>query len=170
MEKIIWIFPLVFIFHDMEEIIGIGIFLDKNKEWLEKKYPKWIAPYKSFSTAGLAVAVYEELIICLLLCLITYITRSEIMSYVWLGSFIGCDLHFVIHIIQSVAIRKYIPAVITSIVCLPISTWLIVLCFQTFPKITILTIVFLLFGIVLVGINLKYAQKLIGWFTQKFHY
>lgn len=143
----------------MEEIIGIEIFLSKNKEWLEKKYPNWIEPYRNFSTAGFALAVYEELMICLLICLITYVTKSEIISCIWIGSFIGCDLHFIIHIIQSIAIRKYIPALITSIICLPISTWVIVCCIQMIPKITVLTILFLLFGIAFVEINLKYAQK-----------
>ncbi|HHS9349233.1 HXXEE domain-containing protein [Clostridioides difficile] len=34
MEKYIWLFPLLFIFHDMEEIIGFGIWLKKINQCL----------------------------------------------------------------------------------------------------------------------------------------
>ena len=39
MEKYVWLFPLIFIFHDMEEIIGFGIWFKRNEEMLAKKYP-----------------------------------------------------------------------------------------------------------------------------------
>ncbi|MBR3281713.1 MAG: HXXEE domain-containing protein, partial [Ruminococcus sp.] len=37
MDKYVWLFPVIFIIHDMEEIIGIGIWLRKNKELIEQK-------------------------------------------------------------------------------------------------------------------------------------
>ncbi|MDN3910338.1 HXXEE domain-containing protein [Clostridioides difficile] len=50
MEKYIWLFPLLFIFHDMEEIIGFGIWLKKNKSMLDKKYPFISKIYENYST------------------------------------------------------------------------------------------------------------------------
>ena len=49
MEKYIWLFPLLFIFHDMEEIIGFGIWLKKNKSMLDKKYPFISKVYENYS-------------------------------------------------------------------------------------------------------------------------
>lgn len=37
MEKYVWLFPLLFIFHDMEEIIGFGIWYKRNKAMLDER-------------------------------------------------------------------------------------------------------------------------------------
>lgn len=167
MDKYIWLFPLIFIFHDMEEIIGFGIWLKNNKAFLEKKYPWAIAPYKDFSTEGLSLAVFEELVLCILFCVIMSITGNKIISYLWLGGFIGCALHFVIHIGQTIIIKKYIPALITSIICLPLSTWIIVKCINSITGGMLIPVIFMIAGIIIVFVNLKIAQKMIGWFTRK---
>ncbi|MGN0386744.1 MAG: HXXEE domain-containing protein [Lachnospiraceae bacterium] len=39
MENYVWLFPILFIFHDMEEIIGFGIWREKNRKLLKEKYP-----------------------------------------------------------------------------------------------------------------------------------
>jgi len=85
----------------------------------------------------------------------------------WLGGFIGFALHFVIHIAQSVLIRKYIPALLTSIICLPVSVWIIGKCLMQISDSAFEAVVCMLAGIVIVAVNLKFAQKLIGWFTRK---
>lgn len=38
-----------------------------------------------------------------------------------LFAFIGLTFHYVVHLGQAIVLRKYIPALATSIVCLPIS-------------------------------------------------
>lgn len=38
MDKYIWIFPVLFIFHDMEEVIWLSGFIDKNREDIIKRY------------------------------------------------------------------------------------------------------------------------------------
>lgn len=167
MKEYVWLFPLIFIFHDMEEIIGYGIWLKKNKHYLQEKYPWAIAPYKDFSTEGFALAVMEELVVCILFSAVVAISNNPIISYLWLGGFIGCALHFVIHIGQSVLIRKYIPALLTSIICLPVSVWIIGRCLMQISDSVFIAVVCMLAGIVIVAVNLKFAQKLIGWFTRK---
>lgn len=167
MSSYVWLFPLIFIFHDMEEIIGYGVWLKNNKAFLMKKYPWAIAPYKDFSTEGFSLAVFEELVLCIVFCVIMSITNNKIISYLWLGGFIGCALHFVIHIGQSIIIKKYIPALITSIICLPISILIIVKCINSIACNLLMPVIFMVVGIVIVAINLKLAQKIIGWFTRK---
>lgn len=167
MERYVWLFPLIFIFHDMEEIIGFGIWLEKNKYILKTKYPKIAKTYQNFSTEGFALAVFEELILCIFFCAIAVITDMNCIWYIWLGSFIACTLHFVIHVGQSIAMKQYIPATITSIICLPFSIWIIYKCSLQIMDNFYIAAIFIIAGIVIVAVNLKLAQKMIGWFTRK---
>ena len=61
MKDYILLLPILFIFHDMEEIIGFGYFFRNNKQLFER-FPKITEAYKDFSTEGFALAVYEEFI------------------------------------------------------------------------------------------------------------
>ncbi|EGT5273701.1 HXXEE domain-containing protein [Clostridioides difficile] len=166
MEKYIWLFPLLFIFHDMEEIIGFGIWLKKNKSMLDKKYPFISKIYENYSTEGMAFAVFEEFILCIIFCILTVITENQYVYLLWLGSFIAYTLHLVIHIGQSIIIRKYIPSLITSIICLPISIWCISKSIYIVNCEMSTTILYSIIGIIIVALNLKFAQSLIGKFTK----
>ncbi|HFL3522040.1 TPA: HXXEE domain-containing protein [Clostridioides difficile] len=166
MEKYIWLFPLLFIFHDMEEIIGFGIWLKKNKSMLYKKYPFISKIYENYSTEGMAFAVFEEFILCIIFCILTVITENQYVYLLWLGSFIAYTLHLVIHIGQSIIIRKYIPSLITSIICLPISIWCISKSIYIVDCEMSTTILYSIIGIIIVALNLKFAQSLIGKFTK----
>ncbi|EGT5471297.1 HXXEE domain-containing protein [Clostridioides difficile] len=166
MEKYIWLFPLLFIFHDMEEIIGFGIWLKKNKSMLDKKYPFISKIYENYSTEGMAFAVFEEFILCIIFCILTVITENQYVYLLWLGSFIAYTLHLVIHIGQSIIIRKYIPSLITSIICLPISIWCISKSIYIVDCEMSTTILYSIIGIIIVALNLKFAQSLIGKFTK----
>lgn len=191
MRAYVWLFPLIFIFHDMEEIVGFGWWLGRNQKMLEEKYSFVLKTYKNFSTAGFAFAVYEELIICLAICIGAFWTDSIILWGLWLGGLVGCTLHFVVHIGQSVVVRQYIPSVATSLICLPISVWLIS---RSVPELLEKTAIEMLhistiasgwsvlgvsvsvekvvlggltvIGMVIVAVNIRFAQKMIGWFTK----
>ncbi len=164
MNEFVWIFPILFIFHDMEEIIGFGLWLTKNRDLLDSKYPKISNTYKPYSTEGMAAAVMEELVLCLVIC---FISRFTGFYGLWLGAFVAYTVHLVIHIGQSIILRKYIPALITSLICLPISIWVIA------SSITLLlysvsnVIVYSLIGIVVIAGNLEIAHWIIQIFTKK---
>ncbi|EMJ4212485.1 HXXEE domain-containing protein [Clostridioides difficile] len=157
---------ITFIFHDMEEIIGFGIWLKKNKSMLDKKYPFISKVYENYSTEGMAFAVFEEFILCIIFCILTVITENQYVYLLWLGSFIAYTLHLVIHIGQSIIIRKYIPSLITSIICLPISIWCISKSIYIVDCEMSTTILYSIIGIIIVALNLKFAQSLIGKFTK----
>nr|AWI66796.1 hypothetical protein [Piromyces sp.] len=167
MEKYVWLFPIIFIIHDMEEIIGLGIWLRKNKELLDEKYSFITKTYKNFSTEGFSLAVFEELLICVLISLLALLTNNEIMWYIWFGGFIGCTIHFVVHIGQSVILRQYIPALATSIIFLPISIYIIYKSYFAIQGSVNSMIIGCIVGIVSVFVNLVLIQKVIGWFTIK---
>lgn len=61
MREYLLLLPIIFIFHDMEEIIGFGWFFRNNPE-IFKRFPVITKAYKDYTTAGMALAVYEEFI------------------------------------------------------------------------------------------------------------
>ena len=84
MENLLWLFPVIFMLHEMEEIIGFGPWLDKNQAILDK-YPRIDAAYEHFSPSGFAMAVLEEY---LLVIIITGASLYFANYLVWLGAFI----------------------------------------------------------------------------------
>lgn len=164
MYEMIWLFPILFIVHDMEEIIGCGLWLIKNRAFLDEKYPKISNIYKPYSTEGMAAAVMEELVLCLVVCIITRITG---FYGLWFGAFVAYTVHLIVHLGQSIVIKKYIPAVITSIICLPISIWAIASSVQLLSYSFSDVFIYSIIGIIVIVANLKLAHKIIHSFTKK---
>lgn len=164
MEERIWIFPILFIFHDMEEIIGLGLWLQKNKAFLDKKYPQISRTYGSYSTEGMAAAVMEELILCLSICIVSRMTGAY---GVWLGALIAYAFHLLIHMGQSLILKQYIPAVLTSVLCLPCSIGLIWVSVCTLSYSISQLLFYGLLGIVIVAGNLKLAHAVMNAFTRR---
>lgn len=157
MNEYVWLFPVIFMFHEMEEICGFGIWLNKNMSMLEKRFPFIAKEYSNYSNEGFAAAVFEELILLLIICIIS---RCTDFYCLWLGGLIAFTFHLVVHIIQSVVIRKYIPALVTSILALPLSLLLIINSIKIIGLPTNFIIAFSIVGIVIVFVNLKIAHML----------
>ncbi len=158
MKDYILLLPILFICHDMEEIIGFGCFFRNNKQLFER-YPKITAAYKDFSTEGFALAVYEEFIPFFGISLLAFFFPCKVLYALWLGLIIALTAHFLVHIGQSIYIRKYIPSLITSLICLPPSVIIIV---KTINIISfdLLTIVLIPVAIIGMIVNLKFAHSL----------
>ena len=120
-QNMFWLFPIIFMFHEMEEIIGLRIWLDKNRD-IVRKYNKVSMLYQNFSNEGFSIAVLEEYLLCIIITGVSIYFRIYI---VWIGAFIVFSLHLLVHIMQSIIIKRYIPALASSIVLLPISIFLI---------------------------------------------
>lgn len=117
-------------------------------------------------TARATLAVFEQFVVCLLFCILALFTDSRYVWLIWLGGLIAYTLHLLIHMVQAAVIRTYIPALATSILCLPVSLWCIVKSIETLRGSVGEIIVFGVVGTVIVGANLKFAQSLIGRFTR----
>lgn len=153
----VWLLPIIFIFHDMEEIVGFIPWYKKNKSFLDHHYPRFSKIYASISTEAFLLIVYEELFICIVICLIAIATHSYGL---WLGIFIGMTLHFIIHLFQALIIKQYIPATLTSLLMLPISIFLIL---KTLPLIALSLESLLLnsfLGTLIIFVNLKLMHRL----------
>ena len=164
MDQYIWLLPLLFVFHDFEEIIGMKAWVARNGADISKRFPPFTFIFNNLtSTAGFALAVAEEFVLLLIICSLTF-TGIRIFNLLWLGTFIAFTLHLVVHIGQAVVIRKYIPAHATSILVLPVSVWIIIDCFKTADFSPIEIIVYSLGATVAVAANLFLAH----WLARKF--
>lgn len=151
-----WLFPLLFILHDMEEIITA-------KTWCAKGYKKYIPfPITPFgntkSTQGFAVAVYEELV---LWCMVTLIGNLIGFYGLWYGFFVVYTLHLaVLHILLlPLSYRRYVPGQVTA--------WLTLIpcCFVLRFALNVLNYsifkqgIWILISIILLFANMKYLHK-----------
>ena len=165
MERYVWLFPVLFIFHDMEEIIGLGIWLKKKQVILTEKYPMIGKMYQNYSTEGMAVAVLEEFLVAVLFCLLGVVSQNRICWLLWLGVFAAYVFHLLIHIAQAVILRTYIPALLTSLIALPISVRIMIDVKEVLHYSIGELAVFGILGLAIVGVNLKVAHFLMHRFT-----
>lgn len=120
---LIWIFPIMFILHDFEEIILVENWMSKHSEKMCEKLPAKIANrvIKQFSmtTAQFAVAV---LVIFLFVSISTIMANQYLLkgSFVYIYPFIIVSLIFFLHafthIAQSVFFGSITPGAITSVI------------------------------------------------------
>lgn len=119
-ESILWLLPIVFMLHDLEELIFIKWWLSRNKTTLLTRYPR-LAPFvishlDSLSTQALALVVAEEF---LLLSLFTLLA----VEYQLYGAFAGFVavylLHLALHSFKAILMRQYVPATITAVLTAP---------------------------------------------------
>jgi hypothetical protein len=119
LDIIVSLLPIVFIFHDLEEIIMMKPWITRNKKFLLQKFPKFapkiINQYEQLSTSAFAFMVF---ILFILVSAISIFTIFSKEYYLWIGLFIVFTLHLLIHVVQFIVIRKYIPVIITSFLSL----------------------------------------------------
>lgn len=165
MREYLLLLPIIFIFHDMEEIVGIKWFYSNNA-WLFERYPKILKTYKGMTHMGFSAAVYEEFIPFFGVSLFAYYFPGQVVFALWYGIFLALAGHFVIHIGQALAIRKYIPCVITSLICLPVS---IVILVKSAPYIewNAFAVALVISGILLMLANFKAAHMVMHYVNKR---
>ena len=161
MNDLLYWFIIVFTVHEFEEIIFLPGWLQKNKNMLAGRFPK-LSKYTlnkidNISTSAFALAVFEEYLIIIL------ITVSAIyfnFYNLWTGMFMAFFIHLIIHIIQWLTVRKYMPFIVSSILCLPYCAY-VLKTLVTVEDTDYKTIVFwTITGIVAAILNLMLAHKM----------
>lgn len=168
-QVIIWFFPILFIFHDFEEIIFMQAWINKNRIYLSERFPKLskklLPHFDNITTSSFAFGVAEEFILINIITVISYMINSHSL---WLGLFIAFTLHLLVHCLQTLILRKYVPAIVTSIICLPICIYIIENAWQLFTLRTI--IIYSILGFSIMVVNLAIVHKFMNtfgkWLTQ----
>ncbi len=168
-KAMVWLFPILFMFHDFEEIIFMQSWIGKNRNYLNHRFPalskKLSSHFDQITTSAFSLGVAEEFIIISIITVISYVNNWYIL---WTGLFITFALHLVIHCLQALIIRKYVPAVITSIICLPICIYIISNGVKLFPLnevifYSVLSFALMVFNLILIHKAMEVFSK---WSTQ----
>ncbi|MEQ8155081.1 MAG: HXXEE domain-containing protein [Clostridiaceae bacterium] len=172
MQVIIWLFPILFIFHDFEEIIFMQVWISRNKLYLRDRFPallkKLLPHFENITTSSFACGVAEEFIIISIITVVSYIMN---WYNLWIGLFIAFILHLLIHCFQALILRKYVPAIVTSVICLPVCLYII----KPIIQVSMLSIIILysIFGLIIMVMNLcaihKYMDVFNKWSTSYGH-
>ncbi|MDR3169107.1 MAG: HXXEE domain-containing protein [Candidatus Peribacteria bacterium] len=154
--------------HEFEEIIFLPDWLQKNKNILADRFPKLskylVSKIDNISTSEFALVVFEEYI---LIILITISAVYFDFYNLWIGVFMAFYLHLIVHIIQWLVVRKYVPFIISSIICLPYCTYLLKI-LLTMKEIHYETLTFrTIIGIIVTLLNLIVVHHIAMLMTKK---
>ena len=165
MREHLLLLPIIFIFHDMEELCGFIWFFKRNP-YLFDRFPKIMNAYRGQTHEGMAVGVYEEFIPFFGISLLAYYFPSNLLYGLWFGMFLALAGHFLVHIGHTIYIKKYIPSFVTSVICLPVSIIILIQCSKAmiFDLPTVLSVVA---AIILLMINLKLCHKLARYVSDR---
>ncbi len=123
-ETIMWLFPIIFMIHDFEEVIMFKPWVTKNAGFMKKRFPRLAArmlPHmEGLSTSSFALAVAGMFLI---VSAVTLISVELDLYSLWAGAVIGYFIHLVIHVTQFLVVRRYVPVVVTSLVTAPYCVW-----------------------------------------------
>jgi hypothetical protein len=108
----LWLFLVLFMVHEFEEIILIAAWKRRNAEYLKTRNPTW-TPYRAFlSTPSFCCAVAEEWI---LLAVVTAMSWASQNYFLWYGMLCGFAFHLVaLHFALTFIFRRYVPGLITA--------------------------------------------------------
>jgi len=171
MEKyslIIWLLTIVFMIHDFEEIIFFKPWINRNKGYLTKKFPKiskrFLPRMENLSTSAFTLAVAEEF---LLLSLITVGSVLFDNYLLWLAAFMGFFVHLLVHLGQWIILKRYIPAIYTTLLALIYCVY--ALCEIIFNNVFLISeiVLWTIIGFGLVGVNLLFAHKLAEMYDKR---
>lgn len=161
-ETYILLFPILFAFHELEEIIGFPLWASRNTSFFVCQAPDLLNTYKDCTSRGFALAALEEYILYLVLCALACSGYAPLQfQALWFGAFIAFALHLILHIGVSLAFSGYVPSLITSLLCLPLSTYIIYKFHVEHMVYNTATTIALLIGIMMVFLNFRFSVKLI---------
>ena len=157
---IIWLFPIIFMLHDFEEIIFIKPWFAKNRGRLAGRFPKlsarmW-AHADSLSTSSLAFGIAWMFLLVSVVTVTAYLTG---WYYLWFGLLLLFTLHLIIHCIPGLVLKSYAPALVTSILLLPFCCYLIASFLQVFPVDVRQAALYTVIGSIIAAVNLTFVHK-----------
>ena len=111
--------PFVFLFHEIEEIAKRKRWAKLNVDRIGGMYPNMrpmLVHLRDMSNKSFCIIVAEELLLISIaaICAIYGPTMVPLFALTW-----GFCIHLLVHIIQALAVKGYIPGLVTSILLLP---------------------------------------------------
>lgn len=109
------LFPILFMLHDFEEIIWGHKWLKKNIYLINvpKAVQKELMYVAKLSTRQFTFVVMEEFVLCSAISIFAFYGK---LRWLFLGIMVGYFLHCIMHVLQCIYLKSYIPLVISAII------------------------------------------------------
>lgn len=122
-QILMMMFPVVFMFHDFEELCFLESWIRKNAGYLRNKFlgKNWLR-LEGYSTSALGITI---LLMFLFVSATSFLSVIFNLYVLFAAAMIVFTVHNLVHIIQPILLRRYIPAMGSSIITLPYSLYLL---------------------------------------------
>ena len=109
--------PLAFLLHDAEEVAVQHRWMENHSGALRQRFPRLrplLDRLQRLNTKAFALAALEEFIVlfCATACVLADVSFA---LELWAALFLAFSLHLLLHFGQAVAVRGYVPGLVTSI-------------------------------------------------------
>jgi hypothetical protein len=152
--------PVAFILHDLEEIVVQHSWMAVHGESLCNRFPRFskvIRHLMGMDTRAFTIAVMEELAVILIIYAGMTVSFIPAM-YAIIALQMAFMLHLVLHIVQGVIVKGYVPGVVTSVLLLPVTVFFSFFVWKFLPAWQI--VLCLAGGVVFASLNLWFAHFL----------
>lgn len=160
MVFILFLLPFFFLLHELEEILMVHRWIEKNGTAMHRRFPRLrylIRKMEEMTTRRFATIAAEEFLIVSVCTFVSIQTKDPTAWYCCLAAF---SVHLIVHIVQFIVWRGYIPAIVSTALCLPYCIWAIHDTYLFFsPREQFL---YALLGTLLGGANLIGMHGLVG--------
>lgn len=117
--------PLAFLLHDAEEVAVQHRWMENHSGALRERFPRLrqlLDRLQRLNTKAFALAALEEFIVllCVTACVLTDVPFA---LELWAALFLAFSLHLLLHFGQAVAVRGYVPGLVTSILLSPFAAY-----------------------------------------------
>ncbi|MDR2009899.1 MAG: HXXEE domain-containing protein [Bacteroidales bacterium] len=135
---------------------------------MSEKFPalskSFLRRFEGLSVQGFCIAVAEEFVLLSIVTVLSIIFKTYLL---WFGLFMGFFVHLLVHILQWLVFKKYIPAIYTSFIALIYCSFSLyyILNNQIFQISEMFFWTFI--GVCIVVINLIFAHKLAEVFDKR---
>ena len=117
--------PLAFLLHDAEEVAVQHRWMENHSGALRQRFPRLrqlLDRLQRLNTKAFALAALEEFIV--LLCATACVLADVPFALeLWAALFLACSLHVLLHLGQALAVRGYVPGLVTSILLSPFAAY-----------------------------------------------
>ena len=154
------LFILAFIVHDGEEIAMEHKWVMSHGDALCARFPmlhRLFNHLRRMSTKAFAIAVMEELAVLVAITVYALVGGPYGIE-LWSVAFMAFSIHLVVHVVQSIIVRGYVPGFVSSILLLPFSYLGMKDICQTFTTSQLL--LYGAIGVVIMVANLAFAHWL----------
>src|SRR6266498_3312040 len=122
-QTLMMLFPVVFMFHDFEELCFLESWIRKNADYLRNTFigKNWLT-LEGYSTSAIGIGI---------MMMFLFVSATSILSVMFnlyalfFAAMIVFAIHNLFHIVQPILLRRYIPAMGSSIITLPYSLYVL---------------------------------------------